>query len=223
MARMLATARLLRSSMPIPQIRLCLLLTRELCHLDPLTVVREAVAGGVDAIQLREKEMTTAQRFQWGEALKELCMQLRVPLIINDDAEVAAALHADGLHIGQDDLPVADARRLLQPGQWLGLSTHSLEQLDDAADMAVDYAGFGPVFPTPTKGYENGLGPESLLGAVIHSRVPLLAIGGITPSNAALIPERAGLAVSSAVCAADSPREVAAALRARGPIDLPSY
>lgn len=203
--------------------QLCLLLTRSLCRLDPLEVVRLAVAGGVDCVQLREKEMSTAERYAWGGQLLDLCLELRVPLIINDDVEVAAALGAAGVHLGQDDLPVAEARKLLTDPQWVGLSTHSLEQLDEAADQGADYAGFGPIHATGTKGYTQGLGAESLLGALIHARVPVLAIGGITPANAQLIPEQAGIAVSSAVCASEAPREIAAALRARGPLDLPTY
>ena len=114
-----------------------------------------------------------------------------------------------------------EARKLLKPEQWIGLSTHSLEQLDAAADQGVDYAGYGPIYPTGTKGYEHGLGPESVLNVLLHARVPVVAIGGISPANAGRIPEQAALAVSSVICAAESPREVAAALRTRGPVDIP--
>lgn len=206
-----------------PPFQLCLLLSRDLCRLDPLVVVREAVAGGVDCVQLREKELSSAARHAWGVQLMEVCLELRVPLIVNDDVEVAAALGARGVHLGQDDLPVHEARKLLQPGQWIGLSTHSLEQLDAAADQGVDYAGYGPIYATETKGYAYGLGPESVLNVLLHARVPVVAIGGITPANAGRIPEQAALAVSSVICAAESPRELAAALRARGPVDLPHY
>lgn len=206
-----------------PPFQLCLLLTRSLCKNDPLQVVRDAVAGGVDCVQLREKEMGSAARHAWGVQLLDTCLELRVPLIINDDVEVAAAIGARGVHLGQDDLPVAEARKLLKPDQWVGLSTHSLDQLDAAADQGVDYAGYGPIYPTATKGYASGVGPESLLSVIIHARVPVVAIGGITPANAERIPEQAGLAVSSVICGADRPREVAAALRARGPVDIPRY
>jgi len=208
---------------PRPPFQLCLLLTRDLCRLDPLEVVREAVAGGVDCVQLREKELGTATRHAWGLQLMEQCLELRVPLVVNDDVEVAAALGARGVHLGQDDMPVQEARSLLRPEQWIGLSTHSLDQLDEAADLGVDYAGYGPIYPTGTKGYEHGLGPESVLRVLLHARVPVVAIGGITPARAGRIPEQAALAVSSVICAAESPREVAAALRARGPVDIPRY
>jgi thiamine-phosphate pyrophosphorylase len=206
-----------------PPFQLCLLLTRSLCKKDPLQVVREAVAGGVDCVQLREKEMSSAARHAWGLQLLDTCLELRVPLIVNDDVDVAATIGAAGVHLGQDDLPVHEARKLLRPEQWIGLSTHSLEQIDAAADAGVNYAGYGPIYPSATKGYPAGLGPESLLSVIIHARVPVIAIGGINPTNAERIPEQAGIAVSSAICAADSPREVAAALRARGPVDIPRY
>ena len=208
-------------TMQRPPFQLCLLLTRDLCRIDPLAVVREAVAGGVDCVQLREKEIGTAGRHAWGLQLMDLCLELRVPLIVNDDVEVAAAIGARGVHLGQDDLPVHEARKLLKPEQWIGLSTHNLEQLDAAADQGVDYAGYGPIYPTGTKGYEYGLGPESVLNVLLHARVPVVAIGGIDTANAGRIPEQAALAVSSVICAAESPREVAAALQARGPVDVP--
>jgi len=210
-------------AMSRPPFQLCLLLTRSLCKNDPLQVVRDAVAGGVDCVQMREKEMSTAARHAWGLQLLDTCLELRVPLIINDDVEVAATIGATGVHLGQEDLPVHEARKLLRPEQWIGLSTHSLEQMEAAADQGVNYAGYGPIYPTGTKGYAQGLGPESLLNVIIHARVPIIAIGGITPANAERIPEQAGIAVSSVICAADRPREVAIALRTRGPVDIPRY
>jgi thiamine-phosphate pyrophosphorylase len=189
--------------------RLCLLLTRSLCRADPLEVVRLAVEGGVDCVQMREKEMSTAQRYHWGATLADLCRELQVPLIINDDVEVAMALGTEGVHLGQHDMPVLEARKLLGPDRWIGCSTHDLEQLDTAADFGADYAGFGPINPTGTKGYSRGLGDQALLQALLFARIPILAIGGIRPGNVARIPAQVGLAVSSAICAADDPRLVA--------------
>jgi thiamine-phosphate pyrophosphorylase len=194
---------------PALPFRLCLLLTRSLCQADPLDVVRSAVEGGVDCVQLREKEMSTAERYHWGATLADLCHELKVPLIINDDVEVALALSAAGVHLGQDDMPVLEARKLFGPDRWIGCSTHDLEQLDTAADFGADYAGFGPINPTGTKGYSRGLGDQALLQALLFARIPILAIGGIRPGNVARIPAQVGLAVSSAICAADDPRLVA--------------
>jgi len=189
-------------------------LTRELCRLDPLELVRAAVEGGVDCVQLREKDMSTSERYHWGATLLELCTELKVPLIINDDVEVAAALDAQGVHLGQDDLPILEARKLLRPGQWIGWSSHDLEQLDSAADLGADYAGFGPVHPTDTKGYRQGLGDQAIIQALLFARLPVVAIGGIRPQNVGRIPAAFGLAVSAAICAAEDPRTVAAALAA---------
>ncbi|MCH2100340.1 MAG: thiamine phosphate synthase [Planctomycetes bacterium] len=210
-----------KDAMPRPPFQLCLLLSRELCLLDPLHVLRESVAGGVDCVQLREKEMSTIERHAWSLQLMDQCLDLRIPLIVNDDVEVAADIGAHGVHLGQEDLPVHKARKLLRPNQWIGLSTHSLEQLDTAADQGVNYVGYGPIYPTGTKKYKHGLGPDSVMNVLPHARVPVVAIGGINTENAECIPERAALAVSSAICATDNPREVAAALRARRPIDTP--
>ncbi len=201
--------------MPPPPFRLCLLLTRALCRLDPLQVVEQAVRGGVDCVQLREKEMSRAERYAWGEELLQRCRRLEVPLIINDDLDVALALEAHGVHLGQDDLPPQAVRELLPSDRWIGWSTHNLQQLDDAADLGVDYAGYGPVYATATKGYASGLGVDALWQAAVLARVPLVAIGGIRPQNVGTFPPGIGVAVSSALCAAEDPAAVAAAFRER--------
>jgi len=167
-----------------------------------LVIVREAVVEAVDCVQLREKEMTSAEMFRWGSELKAVTDELSVPLVVNDNVEVAVALEARGVHLGQDDMHVDDARKLLGQDFWIGLSTHDLEQVDEAAELEVDYAGFGPVFATETKGYTQGLGPEFLAAAVAIARVPLVAIGGIQPETLRFIPEQCGVAVSSAICCA---------------------
>ena len=199
-----------------PDLRLCLLLTRELCRLDPLQVLREAVAGGVDSVQLREKEMSDAEYLDWAKLVKDECSQLRVPLIVNDRVRAAAEIEAAGVHLGQEDMSVADARGLLRPEQWIGLSTHSIDELEDAADQEADYVGFGPMFATALKPNLKRQSDDNITRAAIFSRVPVLAIGGITPENVELVPRRFGLAVSAAICAADDPRLVAQQLRRRG-------
>jgi len=185
-----------------PLFRFCLLLSQQLCRRDPLVIVREAVAEGVDCVQLREKEMTSAEMYAWGKELKAVTDELGVPLVVNDSVEVAMALGARGVHLGQDDMHPDDARKLVGADFWIGLSTHDLEQMDEAAELEVDYAGFGPVFATETKGYSQGLGPEFLAAAVAIARVPVVAIGGIQPETVRFIPEQCGIAVSSAICCA---------------------
>jgi len=195
--------------------RLCLILTRDLCVLDPLHVVEEAVAGGVDMIQVREKNCSTADLFAWSRQVVALGQRLQVPVLINDSVEVAIATDASGVHLGQDDMLLADARTLLGENKLIGLSTHNREQLDDAALAGADYVGFGPVFATKTKGYVEGLGVEQLTAAAIFAQIPLLAIGGITVENAWMLCGKAGLAVSSAICSSHDPRKIAYSIRAQ--------
>jgi thiamine-phosphate pyrophosphorylase len=189
--------------------RLCLILTRDLCALEPLRTAEDAVAGGVDMIQVREKDCSATELLEWSRQVVALGRRLEVPVIINDSVEVAIAADADGVHLGQEDLRVADARRLLGENKLIGLSTHDLEQLDDASLAGADYVGFGPVFASETKGYSQGLGSERLTTAVVMARVPLLAIGGITVENAWMIPGKAGMAVSSVLCNNLEPGKIA--------------
>lgn len=198
-----------------PRFRLCLLLTRAACARPPLEVLAAAIAGGVDCVQVREKALGSGPLLEWVRQVQEVCRRRGVRLVVNDNVEVALAAGADGVHLGQDDMHPDDARALLGPGPWIGWSTHDLEQLDEAADLEVDYAGFGPVFATATKDYANGLGPEYLAAALAIARVPVVAIGGITPENAWLIPQPAAIAVSSAICGADDPEAAARALAGR--------
>lgn len=197
--------------------RLCLLLTKELCRIDPLDTMRQAVAAGVDMIQVREKQMSASQLHDWGAKVLSLGRELGVPVLINDHVEVAHALDADGVHLGQDDLPPQAARDVLGPKKLIGLSTHDLDQVELAHGLPVDYLGFGPLFPTATKGYTEGVGPDRLLAALAFSPVPLLAIGGINGENAWKIPSAAGIAVSSAIC---STNEIAKEALAIGRFDL---
>ena len=192
--------------------RLCLVLTRDACVRDPLEVAEAAGAGGVDCIQMREKDMSSRKLFEWGEILLPVCRKLGVPLVVNDLAEVAVALGADGVHVGQDDMHPEDVRTLVGSDMWVGLSTHDLEQADEAAEIGVDYAGFGPVFATTTKNVGTGLGPDFLAAAVAVARVPLVAIGGILPENAWMVRDQASLAVSSGICSAEDPEAAAAAI-----------
>lgn len=203
------------SSFVPPLFHLCLLLTRELCKLKPIDVLEAAVAGGVDCVQIREKNMSSNELVRWGQEVQQHCRRLNVPLVINDNVEVAWALRADGVHLGQEDMDVETARRLLGAQVWIGLSTHDLEQADEAIEIGATYAGFGPIFATQTKGYTQGLGPEYLAAAMAIARLPLVALGGLSPANIWMIPEQAGIAVSSAICAAEDPQTAAQFLRNR--------
>ncbi|MBO7300576.1 MAG: thiamine phosphate synthase [Tidjanibacter sp.] len=173
-------------------------------------IVREAVEGGVTIVQLREKECSTGEFVALARRLKALLAPLGVPLIINDRVDVALAADADGVHIGQSDMPYKDARRLLGYDKIIGLSVENFEDLERANAMDVDYIGISPVYGTPTKSdTAEPFGLEGLHKAVAMSAHPTVAIGGM---NAQTIGEviaagADGVAVVSAICSAPSPRE----------------
>lgn len=179
-------------------------------------VVLQAVHGGVTMVQLREKHASTREFITLAERLLDKLRPLRVPLIINDRVDVALAVSADGVHIGQEDMPYPIARRLMGPKATIGLSVETLEQLEEAEGYDVDYVAISPVFPTPTKTDTKGAwGLEGLAEARRRSRHKLVAIGGIGPQNALEVLRAGadGLAVVSAICAAADPEAAARTLQ----------
>lgn len=180
-------------------------------------VVLEAVAGGVTAVQLRRKDHAARAFVEEARALVAALRPLGVPLIVNDRVDVALAAGADGVHVGQDDVTPADARRIVGEGMLLGLSVTSVAEARALDPRVVDYAGVGPVFATPSKpDAAPALGLEGTRAASGALAVPAVAIGGVGPANAraVLATGVAGIAVVSAICAADDPRAAAAALAA---------
>ena len=178
-------------------------------------VVREAVAGGVTMVQLREKDAATGEFIELGRRLKAVLKPLGIPLIINDRVDVALAVDADGVHIGQSDMSYADARRLLGPDKIIGLSVENFEDLEEANILDVDYIGISPVYGTPTKtDTAEPFGLEGLRKAVQMSAHPTVAIGGMNASTvgAVMAAGTDGVAVVSAICSAPSPRAAAAEL-----------
>jgi thiamine-phosphate pyrophosphorylase len=212
--------------------RLLLVFTPELCgDRDPLAVL-EALLEEVDVVQIRPKATTSAalhdiaadapcpasECHRWCLLALELCRRSRrAPLVlVNDRVDVALALRDRGLagvHLGERDFPVSEARRLLGPEPLIGLSTHSLEQVAGSAALPVDYLGFGPVFPTTTKGYARGLGAEMAWVAAGSAGRPLFPIGGITLARAAELEQVGRAAVASALLAAPEPARAARELR----------
>ena len=180
-------------------------------------IVGEAVAGGVTIVQLREKDIDTREFVALGLRLKALLSPLGVPLIINDRVDVALAVDADGVHIGQSDMPYDVARRLLGPDKIIGLSVETLDQVKEANLLDVDYIAVSPVYSTPTKtDTAPPFGLEGLRQAVSLSRHPGVAIGGMNAATAPAVLATGidGIAVVSAICSAPDPRAAAAALRA---------
>ena len=178
-------------------------------------VVCEAVAGGVTIVQLREKDAATGEFVELARRLMAVLKPLGVPLIINDRVDVALAVDADGVHIGQSDMSYADARRLLGPDKIIGLSVENFEDLEAANALDVDYIGISPVYGTPTKtDTAEPFGLEGLRKAVQMSVHPTVAIGGMNASTVqdVMAAGTDGVAVVSAICSAPSPRAAAAEL-----------
>jgi len=151
----------------------------------PAGAARELLSAGVRLIQFRDKRASTQQLYETCAELKEVLRDSGCHLIVNDRADVARATDAEGVHLGQSDLPVEMARRVLAPGQWIGCSTHSLDQVVEADRSTADHIAFGPIFPTASK--ENPdpvVGLAGLREARRATRKPLVAIGGITLRNA---------------------------------------
>lgn len=179
-------------------------------------LARSAVAGGVTCVQLREKECSTREFLQEALLLRDLLRALRIPLIINDRLDVALAVGADGVHLGQQDLPIADARRLVPPGWIIGVSAESVADAVQAEAQGADYVGISPVFGTPTKtDTAPPLGLEGVRQIRAAVSLPLVAIGGIHAGNAAQVVAAGadGLAVVSAIVAADCPQTAALGIR----------
>ena len=189
-------------------------------------MVRAAIAGGVDAVQLREKPADTpdAVFLALAAELRELTDQMGKILIINDRPDIAAIVGADGVHLGQRDLPLAETRRLLRPGAIVGRSTHNIAQARAAVQEGADYVALGPVFETGTKDAGPTMGVEFLKEALadpIVNTAPLVAIGGIDASNASRVID-AGvgcLAICGAVCESEDPKSVAKEIKALLPGD----
>ena len=183
-------------------------------ELEPL--LRSALAGGVDIVQLREKELPRREVELAALTYRRLCDTHSALFIVNDDPELALACNADGVHVGQDDMPAAEARALLGPGKIVGLSTHSEEQVAAAAGAPVDYISVGPVWETPTKEGRPGVGLRLVSHAARRAARPFYAIGGIDPSNAGEVvaagAERLG--VVRAIRDAEAPGAKAEELRA---------
>ena len=172
-------------------------------------VVSEAVAGGVTIVQLRVKDASTGEFVELAFRLKDILRPYNVPLIINDRVDVALAVDAEGLHIGQSDMPYEIARKLLGPNKIIGLSVECMDDILEANKLDVDYVGISPVYGTPTK--TDTAEPFSLEGlrkAVELSVHPTVAIGGMNTSTIGDVMAAGadGVAVVSAICSVESPR-----------------
>ena len=151
---------------------------------DLIGVMEAAIRGGADIVQLRDKESPPSRLLDKARALRELTRRYGVPFIVNDHPELALAAEADGVHLGQEDMPIAAARRMLGEDKIIGVSTHNIAQAREAVRQGADYIGVGPVYPTPTKPGRPAAGLEFVRQAAAEIAIPWVAIGGITLDNA---------------------------------------
>lgn len=173
------------------------------------------LSAGVEMVQLRMKDASTDAILAASERVAAACAEHGALFILNDRPDLVLAAGADGVHVGQDDVPVARARALVGGERIVGLSTHSRPQIDAAAELGVDYIGVGPVHATPTKPGREAVGVELVRYAAGNARLPFFAIGGISPENVAAV-RAAGarrVAVVRALSEADHPGAAARALR----------
>jgi thiamine-phosphate pyrophosphorylase len=170
------------------------------------------IAGGARMVQLREKTWPSGQLLPLAERLRARCREAGVTFVMNDRVDLALAIEADGVHLGQDDLPPRLARPLLRQSMILGVSTHSVEQARRAQADGADYVAVGAMFPTSTKPEFELVGPALVRAVRGEIRVPLIGIGGITPDNVGQVISAGadGVAVISAVCASPDPRAASA-------------
>jgi thiamine-phosphate pyrophosphorylase len=202
------------------QFRLCLLLTESLCTHHPWQeVLDQAITGGVDCVQVREKHMSDGALLDRLCAVVERCHARGVTVIVNDRPDVALLGGADGVHLGQDDLPVEQVRKFVGRQLLIGVSTSCLEQAKRAAAMGADYCGVGPMFATITKHKDIIVGPDYLKTYLAWEKIPGtglpgVAIGGIGPGNMTELVRIGvtGVAVSSGICCSKQPGDVARAL-----------
>jgi thiamine-phosphate pyrophosphorylase len=186
------------------------------CDAQPDAFLQTALRGGVDIVQLRCKDAADEPLVATGRRFGAACRVYGALFILNDRPDLVAAVDADGVHVGQDDVPVSRAREIVGPDRLVGLSTHSPDQIDRALKLGVDYIGVGPVHATPTKPGRAAVGLELVRYAVSHAgSLPFFAIGGIAPDNIDEVRASgaARVAVVRALTEAADPERVARGLR----------
>ncbi len=200
-------------------VRLYALLTERQCRRPWRDTAELLLRGGVDAIQLREKRMPDAELLERARVLRGMTAEADALFLVNDRPDIALLSRADGVHVGQGDLPPAEVRSLVGRDVLIGVSTHSLEQAQAACQSPVDYVAIGPVAPTETKGYDSGIGMDlvaDVCACCAAEDLPVVAIGGIVHDTVAPV-MRAGataIAVCSALCSDRDPMSAAQELRA---------
>lgn len=180
-----AIARTLRPANRFDAVRLYVLITESACKGDWLKTAESAINGGADAIQLREKSLESGELLRRAKLLASLCREHNVLLIINDRPDIAVLSDADGVHVGQGDLPAIEARKIVGAGKIVGVSTHEIAQAKQAVLDGADYIGVGPIFRSTTKprDWEKIPGLDFASQVANTVKIPAVAIAGITPQN----------------------------------------
>jgi thiamine-phosphate pyrophosphorylase len=193
---------------------LYVLLSSANCTASLERMIAEAAAGGAQMIQLREKELTDRDLLNRASDVRRWTRRVGVLFIVNDRPDIARLVEAEGVHLGQDDLPVREARRILGPDALIGVSTHNIEQVRQAVLDGASYLGVGPAFPSLTKGFAAFAGLDFVRQACAETTLPTFAIGGINAGNLGQVIGAGAkrIAVSQAIAQAEDPRAVAAQL-----------
>ena len=175
------------------------------------TCVEDAIKGGVTVVQLREKNLSGKKFFETALSLKKITGKYKIPLIINDRVDIAVAADADGVHVGQSDLPAKAARKIIGDEKILGVSASTLDEALKAESDGADYIGVGGIFFTATKPDAESVSPETLKKICESVKIPVVAIGGINSETLPLVKNTgiAGVAVVSAIVAAENPEDAA--------------
>ncbi len=212
-----ATLNTLRRSVELQDARLYVLIDGGQDETSFRARIESLVSAGVDVLQLRDKRLTDRPLLARAHILRQLTRGTATRFIMNDRADLAVLSSADGVHVGQDELTVAEARRIVGPRMLIGVSTHSLDQARSAVLAGADYIGVGPTFPSSTKSFERFPGVELLRTVAAEIRLPAFAIGGITIDNLpqVLATGVTRVAVAGAIVAADQPAQVARLFRER--------
>jgi thiamine-phosphate pyrophosphorylase len=180
-----------------------------------VSVVREALEGGVRAVQLREKDLSGDELFVLATELRSITSAYGAKLLINERIDIAMAVVADGVHIGASSIPVSEARRILGPEPLIGYSAHAVDEALQAEADGADFVTFGPVYHTPSKAaYGDPVGVDAMRSACLALSIPLFALGGIKPENIAAVMAAGarGIALVSAIIASPDPRAATVSL-----------
>lgn len=200
------------SSIKIPDYRLYLVTDRDLVGgKDFLDSIEQAILGGVTFLQLREKSLSSREFYLVAAKVKEIATRYRIPFVINDRLDIAIAVDADGLHVGQSDLPVAVARKILGPKKIIGVSAATISEAIEAEKGGADYLGVGAIYPTGTKTDARSVGLTQLREIRQSVSIPVVAIGGIKEENTANVMKTGieGVSIVSAILAQDDPKQAA--------------